>query len=234
MITPENAEVIFVSHSGGIDSMAQTIKLLALGYRSKMVLIHADLKDMEWESMHDWITRNSFDLPLVVVSAKMDFFEYSRHYGRILGGQHRSCSGKLKTDPINSYISQYCKTHGITRALSAVGIRRNESATRATALEFVPITKIHSKWHPILDYTKADSFAAVHAQGQEPHWVYKHASRLSCAVCVYGRVDEWREARDRKPELWAKLSALEIELQKTIRMKSVKGQKVRYFMQDFK
>ena len=47
----QDADVIFVSHSGGKDSQAMLAQLVRLGLKDKIVLVHADLGDMEWEAV---------------------------------------------------------------------------------------------------------------------------------------------------------------------------------------
>ena len=86
----DEAEVIFVNHSGGKDSQAMLAKLIKEGFKDKLVLVHADLGEMEWEPMHDWITKNSFGLPVEVVKSELTFFELCRKYKRLPSGQGHS------------------------------------------------------------------------------------------------------------------------------------------------
>lgn len=60
-----NAQVIFVNHSGGKDSQAMLAYLMTIGFTGKMVIVHADLGEMEWEPMHDFISQNSFGFEVV-------------------------------------------------------------------------------------------------------------------------------------------------------------------------
>ena len=69
------AEAIFVNHSGGKDSQAMLARLVALGFQGKLVIVHSDLGEMEWEPMHAFIESNSFGLPVTVVKPDLTFFE---------------------------------------------------------------------------------------------------------------------------------------------------------------
>jgi DNA sulfur modification protein DndC len=235
LITSVTADVIYVNHSGGKDSQAMLIRLIAQGFKGKIVIVHADLGDMEWEPMHNWLEKVCFGLEIHVVKAERDFFELARHHNRIPGGQKRWCSGKLKAAPINKFIKEHMVANGYTTALSAIGIRRTEGGPRKNADEYEYVTQSISKWHPVLEMTDAEVFQMIKEAGQVPHWVYsKGLSRLSCAVCVYGRVGEHKIARELKPELFQKLVELERELGKTIRMRTKNKKRINYYLDELK
>ena len=61
------AEVIFWSHSGGRDSQAGLAVLKRMGLLHKVVIVHSDLGEMEWEEMRPWIEKNSFGILCNVV-----------------------------------------------------------------------------------------------------------------------------------------------------------------------
>ena len=90
--TPEEADVIFVNHSGGKDSQAMLAQLVRLGFKDKLVIVHADLGEMEWEPMKKWIKKNSFGIPVHVVKAELSFWDLCRKYGRLPSGQARFCT----------------------------------------------------------------------------------------------------------------------------------------------
>lgn len=223
-----------------------TASLVRLGLSHKMVLVHSDLKEMEWEPMHDFITRNGFGLPLHVVGSEMSFFDLARKYGRLPSGRQQFCTDFLKTKPIGAFIHDYMSKHGLTKAINATGMRAEESKRRAEKKPFVYSKgkktsnmvkpKIHPShkiwdWMPIFDYTTTDVWGEIASAGQEPHHVYSLGfSRLSCVFCVNGRIDEHQKASELRPELAQKVIELERELGKTYRVRQVKGQKIpKYF-----
>ena len=243
-----NADCIFVSHSGGKDSQAMLALLIRLGLRDKLVLVHSDLGEMEWEPMHHWIDKNSFGLPVHVVSSSLSFFDLARKYKRLPSGQQQFCTDFLKTKPIGQFIHEYMTEKGFKTAINATGMRAEESKRRAKKLAFTlskgkgtsgmfqprkfPDHKIFD-WLPIFDYLTPEVFGEIAAAGQEPHEVYSLGfSRLSCVFCVNGRVEEHKKAAILRPELFNKMAALEREIGKTIRLKQVDGVKLPKYLDE--
>lgn len=233
------AEKIFVNHSGGKDSQAMLAWLVKAGLKEKCVIVHADLGEMEWEPMHDWIQENSFGIPVVVIQPDLDFFELCRKYKRLPSGLARFCTSELKTNPINRWIKNYCAENGLTNVVSALGLRAEESPLRARKLPLV-IGKASTKaititeWLPILGHKLPQVWAEIMSVGQKPHKIYGMGfSRLSCVFCVFGRVEEHKEAATLRPELAKKMALLERELGKTIRLKQKNKVKMPKYMDTY-
>ena len=237
------AQVIFVNHSGGKDSQAMMAQLIRLGFKDKLVVVHADLGEMEWEPMHDWIEQISFGLPVNVVRGDLDFFELCRKYKRLPSGQARFCTNLLKTVPCENFMKAYCEKHGITKAVSALGIRAEESGNRAKMETIKTSGKVNraTKFKmeltvafPIFEYCLADVKAEIFGAGQEMHKVYAQGySRLSCVFCPLARIGEHKMMAKDRPELFDKMVALEKELGKSIRLKQVKGVKYNKFLDEY-
>lgn len=235
------AQVIFVNHSGGKDSQAMLADLVNRGFKGKLVVVHSDLGEMEWEPMHDFITSISFGLPVTVVKPKMGFFELCRKYSRLPSGNARFCTDQLKTKPIGAWIRDYCEKNAITRAINAIGIRAEESPARAkkesfklSKLSLIKKDLIVHEWYPIFDMKLTEVWSIIKEAGQQPHEVYaKGFSRLSCVFCVFGRIGEHQMAAKLKPELFNKMVALEKELGRSIRLKQVKGVKSNKFLNEY-
>jgi 3'-phosphoadenosine 5'-phosphosulfate sulfotransferase (PAPS reductase)/FAD synthetase len=225
----QNADVIFVNHSGGKDSQAMLAALVAAGFKHKIVIVHSDLGEMEWEEMKPFIEENSFGLPVHVVKPELGFFDLCRKYSRLPSGVARFCTSELKTRPISAFIKNYMNEHGFTKAINAMGIRSEESTSRAKK-EPLKTSKISTKkhniieWFPIFDMKLGDVWFEIKKAGQQPHPIYSQGfSRLSCVFCVFGRVEEHKLASKKRPELFQKMVALELELGKTIRLKQKDG-----------
>jgi DNA sulfur modification protein DndC len=251
-ISPESldqAQVIFVSHSGGKDSQAVLAYLKTLNVLDKVVVVHADLGEMEWEPMHHWIERNSFGLPVHVVRAEEDFFALCRRTGRLPSGRQQYCTDVLKTKPITAFIHDYMSKHGLTLALNVTGMRAAESKRRAQKLPYTlskgegtsdmmrpklyPKHIIHD-WMPIFRFSDLEVFAQIAQAGQEPHSLYSQGfSRLSCVFCVNGRVEEHQKAAEMRPELALKVANLERELGKTYRTRTVNKVKLPKFFDTY-
>lgn len=224
-----NADVIFWSHSGGKDSQAGLAQLIRMGLKDKIVVVHSDLGDMEWEPMHHWIETNSFGLEVNIVRSQIDFFELARKYKRLPSGQQQFCTDFLKTQPIALFIHEYMTKHNFTKAINATGMRAEESKRRALKKPFqisemtqpkkYPGHKIYD-WLPIFSYTAEEVFEEIRLAGQKPHKLYSMGfSRLSCVFCVNGRISEHEKASELRPELAEKMAKLERDLGKTIRLK---------------
>jgi 3'-phosphoadenosine 5'-phosphosulfate sulfotransferase (PAPS reductase)/FAD synthetase len=232
------AQVIFVNHSGGKDSQAMLAYIMGLGFKGEIVVVHSDLGEMEWEPMHGFIEKNSFGLPVHVVKPELGFFELCRKYNRLPSGLARFCTSELKTRPIAKFIKNYMNEKGYTKAISAIGIRAEESPARAKKEPFKKAkisTKAHEimEWYPIFDMKLGDVWFQIKKAGQQPHALYSQGfSRLSCVFCVFGRVEEHKMAAKARPELFQKMVALEVELGKTIRIKTVNGKKVPKYLSE--
>ena len=237
------ADVIFASHSGGADSMAMLSMLRRMGLLHKVVIVHSDLGEMEWEAMHPWIEKNSFGLPCHVVKSEMDFFEVARKYKRIPSGMTQFCTDFLKTQPIAAFIHQYMYDNNLKTAINATGMRAQESKRRAKK---DPLCKSEmtqprkhpehyiTDWLPIFHYSFDEVREEIKLAGQVPHKIYSMGfSRLSCAVCVNGRIGEHQLAAKMRPELMAKMAKLERDLGRTLRMKQVKGKKYPKFLDEY-
>lgn len=238
-----DAEVLFVSHSGGKDSQATLAALLRSDLKDRIVLVHSDLGAMEWESMHTWIQSTAPELPLTVVKASMDFFEMVTKYKRFPSGHQQFCTMFLKTEPIEAFIHQYMTDHGLKTAINVTGMRADESKRRALKKPFAlsemtrpvkfPGHTIHD-WLPIFDFSTLDVYGEIASAGQEPHWLYGEGfSRLSCVFCVNGRIGEHQKAAEMRPELALRMANLERSIGKTIRVKQINKIKYPKFLDEY-
>lgn len=236
------AQVIFLNHSGGKDSQAMLAYLIRIGYKGRIVIIHADLGSMEWEEMKPWIETISHGLPVNVVKGDKDFFELCEDKGRLPSGQAQFCTNELKTVPCERFMKAYCAERGLTKAISAIGIRHAESKARSKKKEIIYRTKGTTKkfplkltvWNPIIEWSLTDVYKEISRAGQKIHRIYSEGfTRLSCAACVFGRIGEHKEAAKRKPELFKRMAQLERTLGKTIRLKQVNKVKMHKYLDEY-
>ena len=244
-----NADVIYLSHSGGKDSQATLAVLARLNLLHKTVIVHSDLGEMEWEPMHNFIEKNSFGIPVHIVRANESFFDLCRRTGRLPSGMQQYCTDVLKTQPIKEFIHTHMTANGYKIAVNVTGMRAEESKRCAGKCEFtlskgkgtsgMHMAKKHSDhtifdWLPIRDHSTIEVFAEIAAAGQEPHELYSMGfSRLSCVFCVNGRIEEHKKAAEMRPELAAKMAKLERELGKAIRLKQVNGVKMPKYLDEY-
>ena len=98
-IPPEISELIdrgalvAISHSGGKDSQAMTIRLIAAGIpRDQLLLVYATLDDVEWPGTIRHIEQTGFGLPLVIATPRRSFFEMVRARGMLSSGKYSTSS----------------------------------------------------------------------------------------------------------------------------------------------
>lgn len=239
----QEADVIYVSHSGGKDSQAMLAALVRMGLKEKIVLIHSDLGEMEWEPMHHWINQISFGISLNIVRSDMDFFQMVRKYKRLPSGMQQFCTDFLKCVPIEKFIHDHMAQNGYKNAINATGMRAQESKRRALKAAFCVSEMYRPKkhpgqmiwdWLPIFDYAVEEVFSEIQNANQKPHHVYGLGfSRLSCVFCVNGRIAEHQMAAKLKPELAQRMIELEREIGKTIRTKTINKVKHQKYLDEY-
>jgi 3'-phosphoadenosine 5'-phosphosulfate sulfotransferase (PAPS reductase)/FAD synthetase len=214
-----------VNHSGGKDSQAQLIKLLEVIPAGQIVVVHADLGEVEWKGARELAEKQAADagVPFIVARPVTSFLQMvERRFATKPGvpswpsAEYRQCTSDLKRGPIDRELRRYAKAHGFTTIVSCVGIRALESDARSK-LEAFKINKRNTiagrqwfDWLPIFDLTTADVFATIATAGQEPHWAYGAGNeRLSCVFCIMGSRRDLANGAKQRPELLAKYVELE-------------------------
>lgn len=203
--------------SGGKDSCVLAFEVCdyldAIGHQGPRLLIHSDLGRVEWKDSLPTCERlaKATGLDLVVVRRKagdmMDrwLVRWQNNLARYANLEcvklilpwstpaMRFCTSELKTDVIcRELIGRF---PGQT-IVSAVGIRREESTTRALA----PIASVQSRlasvthgtcgfnWNAILHWLKVDVFTSLGYRGFRLHEAYTEfdSTRVSCVFCTLG------------------------------------------------
>lgn len=216
-----------VNHSGGKDSQAMLITLLARIPRDQLLVVHASLGEAEWEGALELAERQASDagVPFLVARAGKTFFEMVEHRHAVRPGPNspcfpsaanRQCTSDLKRDPIQREVRRWATARGITRIVTCLGIRAAESPGRAKR----PALSINRRgswagrtwfeWLPIHEMTTSEVFETIRAAGQTPHWAYAAGnSRLSCVFCILASAQDLANGARHRPELLAKYLELE-------------------------
>lgn len=181
--------------------------------RNRRVAIHADLGRAEWRSTPQTVAEIAeyLRLPLIIVrrtagdmvarweqrfargKQRYEALETYNLIGPWSSASLRFCTSELKVQVIRSHLSKQLRGETI---VSVVGLRREESVARRNA----PISRVDGRfsdrgnragtrmftWHPVLDWTADDVFAAHRSHNMPLHEAYcrYHSTRLSCAFCV--------------------------------------------------
>ncbi len=210
-----------VNHSGGKDSQAMCIKLEALVPREQLVIVHADLGEVEWAGAQEHIAATT-TLPVHVTRARRTLLQMIEERGMFPSPTLRQCTSDLKRGPIERCIRGIVQRRKVLRQIgwnlvvNCMGMRAQESSSRAKLETFKLSTK-NSKagrewydWLPIHDMLVTEVFETIKSAGQEPHPVYaKGMTRFSCCFCVMASEHDLRTAAQLNPTLYKKYVDLE-------------------------
>lgn len=217
-----------INHSAGKDSQAMMLYLQQIGIpKSQMLVIHADLGDVEWEGNLDHIRATVGNVVTITAKAKTSFFEMVERRGMFPSPANRQCTSDLKRGPIEREIRRYLKSHPEFGGLvvNCMGMRAQESASRAKKETFqysARNSKAGREWYdwlPIHDFSEDQVFALIAAAGQEPHWAYgKGMTRLSCCFCIMASTGDLCTAARLNPELYQRYAETEKRIGHTLSM----------------
>lgn len=193
--TARDAGALFaVNHSAGKDSQAMLIRLRQMGIPDEqIVVVHADLGDVEWPGNLDHIRSTMGNVPLIVARAQKTFLEMVEHRQMFPSPSQRQCTSDLKRGPIQRELRRYLKAnpHFGGRIVNCMGMRAEESPARAKRPTLVrnAACSVAGRewidWLPIHDMQLFDVFATILSAGQRPHWAYYAGmTRLSCVFCI--------------------------------------------------
>lgn len=235
--------VIAYSLSGGKDSSvsAHAVNLFLDSIehpRADRVGIHADLGKIEWTESHGICAQMSdlMGVPFTVVRHsthdmisrwEQRFTNGKRRYANLeifnligpwSSASLRFCTAEMKQQVISPALKKMFPGRTI---VSVIGVRREESANRASA----PVSKLETRWsdarttmlswNPIVDMTEVEVFAYHDRHGIPLHPAYRvwGCSRVSCRFCVLQKKSD-QEAAAREPgapPIYRHLVGMEVE-----------------------
>ena len=224
-----DAGALFVlNHSGGKDSQAMTIRVREVVRPEQLLVIHANLGEVEWGGNLDHIHATVGNLPIEVCrNERKTLLKMVEQRGMWPSPRYRQCTSDLKRGPIDRTIRRYLKTHHEFggRVVSCMGIRADESPDRAKRSPVArnPRGSVAGRewwtWLPIHDLGTDEVFATIARAGQEPHWAHAAGmSRLSCAFCIMASRSDLRTAAHLRPDLYRRYVALERRIGHTLSM----------------
>lgn len=227
----DSGALFVVSHSAGKDSQAMLIKLRELGIADhQMVIVHADLGDVEWEGNMDHIRRYAGSIPIICATAQTNFWQMVERRQMFPSPRQRQCTSDLKRGPINREVRRYLNAHPEYRGrvVMCIGIRAEESTARKRR-RAITHSAVNSRagrdwweWYPIFNLTSADVFKAIADAGQEPHWAYRSGmTRLSCCFCIMASTQDLTTAAHLNPNLYARYVEMERKIGHTLNMSGI-------------
>ena len=206
-----------MSHSGGKDSQAMYVLIKEKVPHDQIVVVHANLGEVEWSGVIDHIKANIYH-PLNVVRAEKTFLGMVEKRGMWPSPAYRQCTSDLKRGPIFKFIRNDLKSRGATIAINCMGLRAEESSARAKRkpLTYNKQESVDGRvvrhvwdWLPVFDMTTEEVFQTIRDHGQEPFWAYRKNERLSCVFCIMGSVNDLRHGAEQNPQLFRKYVELE-------------------------
>jgi 3'-phosphoadenosine 5'-phosphosulfate sulfotransferase (PAPS reductase)/FAD synthetase len=224
--------MFILNHSGGKDSQAQTAYLRRVIPAKQLVIIHAELPEVDWPGIREHIEATAKGIPVHYTRAAKTFFQMVEHRGMWPSPQYRQCTSDLKRDPIEVVIRRLSKETGNKLIVSCEGIRAQESTPRRLRKTFEFYAEESKagrewyKWLPIHDWTLEDVWDEIEAAGEKPHPAYAAGmTRLSCCFCIMSSKGDLATAAKLQPELFRRYAATERRIDQTMFMpKKVRGQ----------
>ena len=212
--------VFVANHSGGKDSQAMLIKLLERVPASKILVVHASLGEAEWPGALELAEAQAkaAGVEFVVARATKTFFDMvDRRYETRPdapswpSASNRQCTSDLKRDPIAREIRRYSKANATPIIVNCMGIRAQESPSRAKKIPFRRDTRNSLAgrdwfdWLVIHEMTTDEVFGTIKDAGQEPHYAYALGNdRLSCVFCILASRKDLKNGAKHNPELFRK------------------------------
>lgn len=206
-----------VNHSGGKDSQAMYLHLREIVPRNQIVIVHADLGEVEWAGAVEHIRATTNGEPLHVCRARRSLLQMIEERGMFPSPQQRQCTSDLKRGPIEktirhlTYARKKAQDPAWYLVVNCMGMRAEESPGRKKLKPFgldagnSVAGREWYDWLPIHAWTEQEVFARIAAAGQQPHVVYSLGMRrFSCVFCIYATDEDLATAArlaTERPEL---------------------------------
>lgn len=198
-------DVILLNSSAGKDSQA-TLDVVAhaaqaAGVQDRLVVVHADLGDAEWDGVAELAAEHAayYGLRFEITSNPETILEHTARRGSWPSSQIRWCTSDHKRGPIRKVMTRLVSelrdsgrvSGRPVRLLNVMGFRAEESPARRRRNPYAANPSASNgrrqvdDWYPIHAWTLAEVWQRIAEAGTRPHPAYQAGmSRLSCAFCV--------------------------------------------------
>ena len=196
---------------------------------NQIVVVHADLPDVEWDGVQDHIKNTIGTTPFYVCRSRRTLLQMIAERGMFPSPKNRQCTSDLKRNPIERTIRQISKDMDNKLIVNCMGMRAQESSGRAKLNTFklsVKNSRAGREWYdwlPIHDWKVDEVFDRIAKAGQKPHWAYASGmTRLSCCFCIMASKADLTTAARLNPKLYRRYVELEHSTGQTMLMPSKK------------
>jgi 3'-phosphoadenosine 5'-phosphosulfate sulfotransferase (PAPS reductase)/FAD synthetase len=228
------ADWIVINSSAGKDSQAMLDHVVeradALGIpRARLVVVHADLRDVEWPGTRDLAQEHAahYGLRFEVVRRRtkdgrpQTLLEHVRERGKWPSSTCRYCTSDHKRGPVRTLLTRLAaETRAAGKITPAVivnclGLRAEESPVRAKRKPWEQDAKATNgrrtvwTWLPIHEWVEAAVWDRIRKAGTRSHPAYRRVGRLSCQFCIFSPRDALAIAGQENPALMAEYVAVE-------------------------
>ena len=195
---------VVASVSGGKDSTA-----LILALREAEIPARYVFADTQWEAPETYayldLLRTKLDIEIDVVGADGGMLGRARHRAGFPSRVTRWCTRELKLVPLRAYHDRLIEQTGI-ETISAMGVRADESASRANALEWED-DPVGSRswggylWRPLIRWSVADVIEIHKRHGMPMNPLYHLGfDRVGCFPCIFENKEGIRRMAEVRPD----------------------------------
>jgi 3'-phosphoadenosine 5'-phosphosulfate sulfotransferase (PAPS reductase)/FAD synthetase len=204
-------DILLVNISAGKDSQASldvvVAQARAAAVLDRVVTVHADLGDAEWDGVPDLAAEHAahYGLRFELTSRTADDGHTETILARVAArgmwpdAARRWCTSDHKRGPIRTVMTKLVaelrdsgRVSGRpVRVLNIMGLRAEESRARARRVAYAHNPSASNgrrhvdDWYPIHQFTVTDVWDRIAIAGTRPHPAYAAGmSRLSCRFCV--------------------------------------------------
>jgi len=217
-----------INDSGGKDSRAMFL-YITQDMRippSQIIVVHAILPGMDWEGTEEYIIKNCEGYRVIFTQAKKTFFDMvrSRKMNRpdvpsFPSSSSRQCTSDLKRDPIEKVVRKICRDEGWKTVFNCMGIRAEESTSRAKKKPFKVNKRLTIPGRFVVDclpiHARKESWVRnkVAEHGQELFYTYAAGmKRKSCKICLLACSSDVKTSAEIDPEHAEKMMSFEDEI----------------------